>query len=91
MDICPNCRFHRFAKPWVEQQAWNLVYELAERVEKATYLIKDGDTKFTEKFGVVFKGEGIKVEKLLFRSPNLNACAERFVQSIKRECLRRFF
>ncbi|XHR30469.1 MAG: integrase core domain-containing protein [Chthoniobacteraceae bacterium] len=76
--------------PWVEQQARNLVYELAERGEKATHLIKDGDTKFTAKFDEIFKGEGIKVKKLPFASPNLNAHAERFVQSIKRECLNQF-
>ncbi|XHR30598.1 MAG: hypothetical protein ACFUZC_08545 [Chthoniobacteraceae bacterium] len=67
--------------PWVEQQARNLVMELAERGEKATYLLKDGDTKFTEKFDEVFRGEGIKVKRLPFASPNLNAFAERFVLS----------
>ena len=76
--------------PWVEQQARNLVMDLAERGEKASYLIRDGDTKFTEKFDEVFKSEGIKVKKLPFRSPNLNAFAERFVQSIKNECIGQF-
>ncbi|XHR31041.1 MAG: integrase core domain-containing protein [Chthoniobacteraceae bacterium] len=75
---------------WVEQQARNLTMELAERGEKATYLLKDGDTKFTEKFDEVFRGEGIKVKRLPFRSPNLNAFAERFVQSIEQECLDQF-
>ena len=76
--------------PWVEQQARNLTMDLAERGEKASYLIKDGDTKFTEKFDEVFKSEGIKVKKLPFASPNLNAFAERYVQSIKQECLDQF-
>ena len=76
--------------PWVEQQARNLVMDLAERGEMASYLIRDGDTKFTEKFDEVFKSEGIKVKKLPFRSPNLNAFAERFVQSIKNECVGQF-
>jgi len=75
---------------WVEQQARNLVMELAERGEEASYLIRDGDTKFTQKFDEIFKSEGIKVKKLPFRSPNLNAFAERFVQSIKSECLAQF-
>jgi hypothetical protein len=48
----------------VEQQARNLVMDMAERGEKASYLIKDGDTKFTEKFDEVFKSEGIKVKRL---------------------------
>jgi len=76
--------------PWVEQQARNLVMDLAERGEMASYLIRDGDTKFTEKFDEVFKSEGIKVKKLPFRSPNLNAFAERYVQSIKSECINHF-
>lgn len=76
--------------PWVEQQARNLVMDLAERGEKAAYLIKDGDTKFTEKFDEVFKSEGIKVKRLPYASPNLNAFAERFVQSIKNECVDQF-
>ena len=76
--------------PWVEQQARNLVMDLAERGEKASYLIKDDDTKFTQKFDEVFRSEGFKVKKLPFASPNLNAFAERFVQSIKNECIDQF-
>jgi len=64
--------------------------ELAERGEKATYLIKDGDMKFTEKFDEIFRSEGIKVKRLPYASPNLNAYAERFVQTIKVECLDQF-
>ena len=62
----------------------------AELGEKASYLLKDVDTKFTQKFDEVFKSEGIKVKKLPFASPNLNAFAKGFVQSIKSECLRQF-
>ena len=76
--------------PWVEQQARNFVMDLADRGEKGSYLIKDGDTKFTAKFDEVFKSEGIKVIKLPYQSPNLNAFAERFVQSIKNECVSQF-
>jgi putative transposase len=76
--------------PWVAQQARNLVMELAECGEKASYLLKDGDTKFTAAFDEVFRSEGIKVKRLPFASPNLNAFAERFIQSIKQECLDQF-
>jgi len=69
---------------WVEQQARNFVMELSERGEKATYLLKDGDTKFTKKFDEVFESEGIKVKRLPYASPNLNAYAERFVQSAQK-------
>jgi putative transposase len=76
--------------PWVEQHARNLAMDLAERGEKVTYLLKDGDTKFTAAFDKVFRTEGIKVKRLPFASPNLNAHAERFVQAIKHECLNHF-
>jgi putative transposase len=64
--------------------------DLAERGEKASYLIKDGDTKFAEKFGEVFRGEGIKVKRLPYRFPNLNAYAEMYVQTARVECLDNF-
>ncbi|PTY02067.1 integrase [Verrucomicrobia bacterium LW23] len=75
---------------WVEQQARNLVMDLQDRGEKVSYLLRDGDTKFTQAFDEVFKSEGIKVKKLPRESPNLNAFAERLVQTIKNECLRHF-
>lgn len=76
--------------PWVEQQARNFVMELTDRGETATHLIKEGDTKLTEKFDEIFRSEGSKVKRLPFASPNLNAYAERFVQSAQNECLGHF-
>ena len=63
---------------------------MAERGEIASNLIWDGNAKFTEKFDEIFKTEGIKVKKLPFRSPNLNAFSERWVQSAQNECLNHF-
>ena len=76
--------------PWVEQQARNLAMDLGDQRGKSVYLLKDGDTKFTAKFDEVFKYDGIKAKRLPYASPNLNAFAERFVQSIKHECLNKF-
>lgn len=53
----------------------------------AKYLIHDRDTKYTESFDKIFELEGTEPVKLPARSPNLNAFAERFVRSIKDECL----
>ena len=53
------------------------------------YLILDRDTKYSEAFRGVLVREGIQVIRLPPRSPNLNAFAERFVRSIKEECLNR--
>ncbi len=56
---------------------------------KCRYQIRDRDTKFTTGFDMIFKAIGIAACKLPPRSPNLNAFAERFVLSIKSECLDR--
>jgi len=72
--------------PWMEQIARNLTWEdsfLAGR----KYLIHDRDPLYTAKFESILKAAGVKPVKLPPRSPNLNAYAERFVRSIKEECL----
>ena len=51
--------------------------------------IRDRDVKFTSGFDMIFRSVGIEAVKLPPRSPNLNAFAERFVRSIKFECLDR--
>jgi transposase InsO family protein len=50
-------------------------------------LLHDRAKCFTERFAAVFDSVGIEAKKLPPRSPNLNAYAERFVRSIKYECL----
>jgi transposase InsO family protein len=51
------------------------------------YLIHDRDPLFTEGFRKILKPSGVKTVKLPARSPDLNAYAERFVLSVKSECL----
>ncbi len=58
-------------------------------VGKCRYLLRDRDTKFTAGFDLIFRSVGIEPLPLPPRSPNLNAFAERFVRSIKHECLDR--
>ena len=53
------------------------------------YRILDRDSKYSDEFCSVLVGEGVHVVRLPPRSPNLNAFAERFVRSIKEECLSR--
>ena len=53
------------------------------------YLIHDRDPLFTEAFRAHLSTAGVETVKLPARSPNLNAYAERFVRSIKSECLAR--
>ena len=53
------------------------------------YLIMDRDTKYTEEFRDYLDREGVKPVRCPVRAPNCNAFAERFVRSIKEECLDR--
>jgi len=55
------------------------------------FLITDRDKKFTEEFRRLVADTGTRVVRLPARSPNLNAYAERFILSIKSECLNRMF
>ena len=57
--------------------------------QRYAYLIHDRDPLFTEEFLDLLDGSGLEPVKLPPRSPNLNAFAERFVKSIKEECLNR--
>ena len=53
------------------------------------YLLHDRDTKYTESFRAIIKAGGVKPLTLPARSPNLNAYSERWVKSVKEECLYR--
>jgi len=53
------------------------------------FLVCDRDTKFTEQFKKAIRATGVEIITTPYRSPNCNAHAERFVRSIKDECLDR--
>ena len=52
-----------------------------------SYLIRDNDDKFGKRFSAVAEGTAIEVVKIPPRSPNLNPICERFLGSVRRECL----
>ncbi len=56
-------------------------------LKEARYLIHDRDPLFTRSFCKILNSSNVETVKLPSRSPNLNAYAERFVRSIKSECL----
>lgn len=55
-----------------------------------THLIHDRDSKFGGMFNTIIKAQGVAIVLLPIQSPNLNAFCERFVQTLKHECLDRF-
>ena len=74
---------------WMLQIARNETDSAAGALHSKRYLIIDRDTKYSEQFRRLIRDNGTKVIRLPPRSPNLNAYAERFVRSIKDECLNR--
>jgi transposase InsO family protein len=74
---------------WVTQQARQLTWTLAERPESFRFLIRDRDQKFTDSFDEVFRGSGIAIVRTPFRAPQANGVAERFVRTVRSECLDR--
>lgn len=74
---------------WMTQIARNLTDAFEGFLTGKRFLIHDRDPLFTKAFAETLKAAGVDVVKLPPKSPNLNAYAERFVRSIKSECLER--
>jgi len=74
---------------WMKQMARNLTDADDGFLNGTRYLIYDRDPLFTREFGLILKSSGVKTVRLPAQSPDLNAYAERFVRSIREECLSR--
>jgi transposase InsO family protein len=75
-------------KIWVTQQARQLVWNFEDSDwDRMTFLIHDNDTKFTASFDNVFSSEGIEILHTPYQAPKANAFAERWVRSVREECL----
>jgi len=72
---------------WVAQQARNLAIERADHPEPLRFLLHDRDAKFGAAFDEVFRTEGVNVIRTPVRAPNANAHAERWVRTVREECL----
>jgi putative transposase len=72
---------------WVVQQARNLVMGLTERRQAPRFVLHDRDSKFSAAFDEVFRTEGALIVKTPIRAPKTNAFAERWVRTVRVECL----
>src|SRR5436190_14277482 len=73
---------------WIAQQARSLVIQFLDE-QPFQFLIHDRDTKFSHAFDEVFRSEGIRVIRTPVQAPNANAFAERWVRTLRADCLDR--
>ncbi|MBE7466253.1 MAG: transposase [Planctomycetes bacterium] len=78
------------SEEWMAQQARNLCMFFEEQEHQPIIVIHDRDKKFTPRFTHILESNDHRVIKLPARSPNLNAYAERWVRSLRSECLNHF-
>jgi transposase InsO family protein len=74
---------------WVAQQARNLILQLGDTEQRFRFLLHDRDSKFGFDFDAVFRSEGVRIIRTPVRAPNANAHAERWVGTLRRDCLDR--
>ena len=74
---------------WMKQIARNLTNFEDGFLNGQYYLLMDRDTKFCDSFRAFLLDEGVEPVRLPAKSPNLNAHLERFMRTIKSECLDR--
>ena len=70
---------------WVVRQARNLSF--TGLFDRMRFLIHDRDSKFSPAFDEIFRSEGINVVRTPIRAPQANTYAERFVRTVRAECL----
>lgn len=75
------------SEAWVSQVARNLTMEGQSFFNGRKFLVMDRDTKYCKSFQRIFKDAGVKPLVLPIKSPNLNAYAERWIRSVREECL----
>jgi putative transposase len=72
---------------WVAQQARNLLVSFGDQAAGWRFLIRDRDAKFTRAFDDVWRSTGTGIIRTPVQAPNANAVAERWVGTVRRECL----
>ncbi len=72
---------------WVTQQARQLSWQIQDGAVPARFLIHDRDATFPPSFDTVCISEDVEIIRTPVQAPNANACAERWIRSVREECL----
>jgi len=72
---------------WLKQQARHVLWECQDRGIKARFFLHDNDACYSEGFDGLLKNAGLEPVKTPYQAPNANAFAERWIRSLREECL----
>jgi len=72
---------------WLKQQARHVLWECQDRGIKTRFFLHDNDACYSEGFDGLLKSAGLKPVKTPYQAPNANAFAERWIRSLREECL----
>ncbi len=72
---------------WVMQQARHVTWAIQDGALPVRFLIHDRDAKFPDAFDTVFTAEDVTIIRTPYRAPKANAFAERWIRSVREECL----
>jgi putative transposase len=75
------------ASSWITQQARNVPLALEEQGRRVRFLLRDRDAKFRRGFDDVFRAEGAEIVLTPVQAPTANAYPERWVGTVRAECL----
>ncbi len=72
---------------WVTQQARQFSWAIQDNTMPVRFVIHDRDAKFPDAFDTVFRAEDVTIIRTPYRAPKANAFAERWIRSVREECL----